>query len=355
MFHLTGRELDIGDSDSIAAKTCHMNSSSTGWRVVLALASLKFTLVIIIALALGVVAAYTSTVQAVWGLVGPLLAFALNLTAAVVTNPIFRRQTFLLIFHLALIAIVLLLAIGRLTYLKGQLELSEGEVFDGQLSQEEKGPLHPLHLDALHFSNEGFTISYNKGIRRGDTRNRVAWTGADGQVRHEIIGDQNPLILAGYRFYTSFNKGFAPAFIWQPSAGGPPMLGTVHLPAYPLHEYKQATEWVPPQSKTPLWIMLQFDEVILDPEKPSEFHLPTQYQVVVRSGDERHELKPGDSLKLPDGVLEFDGLRSWMGYTVFYDRTLPWLLASGLLAVASLALHFWKKFSSRPWNASLGE
>jgi hypothetical protein len=332
-----------------------MNTSGTGWRVLCALASLKFTLAIIIALAMGVVAAYTSTVQAVWGLVGPLFAFALNLTAAVVTNPVFRRQTPLLVFHLALIAVVLLVAVGRLTYLKGQLELAEGEAFNGHLTQEESGPLHPFHLDALHFSNEGFTVGYEKGVRRGATRNLVSWIGGDGQLKREIIGDQNPLILSGYRFYTSFNKGFAPAFIWYPSSGSSPSLGTVHLPSYPLHEYKQALEWTPPGSTKSLWIMLQFDEEILDPEKPSEFHLPAKYQIVVRSGEDRHELKPGDSLKLADGVLVFDGLRSWMGYTVFYDFTLPWLLASGLLAVASLAVHFWKKFSSRPWNALHGD
>jgi ResB-like family len=325
--------------------------SSIVERILSALASLKFTLVIILALAVGVVLAYTSRAPAVWALVGPLVAFALNLAAAVVTNPVFRRQTPLLVFHLALIAIVLLVAIGRLTYLKGQLELAEGETFDGRLTQEESGPWHPRHLDELRFSNEGFTVEYAKGVRRGATRNRVAWTDADGVVQHEVIGDQNALVLRGYRFYTSFNKGYAPTFIWHPD-GGEPMLGTVHLPSYPLHEYKQALEWTPPGSKTPLWVMLQFDEVILDPDKPSEFRLPAKSRIIVRTGNERHELKPGEAMRLPDGVLVYDGLRSWMGYTVFYDFTLPWLLAAGGLAVASLAVHFWKKFSSRPWNAT---
>jgi len=313
------------------------------------LASLKFTLVILVALGAGVVLAYTSRAPAVWALVGPLAALAVNLAAAVWTNSVFRRQTPLLIFHLALIAIVLLVALGRLTYLKGQLELAEGEVFDGQLTQEESGLWHPRHLDALRFSNEGFTVEYAKGVRRGATRNRVAWTDAAGRMQREVIGDQDALILAGYRFYTSFNKGFAPAFVWRPDAGAP-MLGTVHLPAYPLHQYKQALEWTPPGSKTSLWVMLQFDEVILDPAQPSEFRLPAQHQVVVRAGERRQELKPGEAMRLADGVLVYDGLRSWMGYTVFYDFTLPWLLAAGVLAVVSLGMHFWKKFSARPWD-----
>ena len=302
---------------------------------------------ILAALGAAIIFAYLSETPTTWALAGPLTAFAVNLAAAVVTNPVFRHQTALLVFHLALIAVILLIVVGRLTYLKGQLELAEGEVFDGKLMQEESGPWHPRHLDALRFSNDGFTIDYAKGVRRGNTRNQISWTTQGGQLQRAVIGDQNPLILAGYRFYTSHNKGFAPTFIWHPNSSGSPVLGTVHLPAYPLHEYKQALEWTPPGGKTPLWVMLQFDEVILDPTRPSEFRLPASHQIVVRAGEERRELKQGEAMRLAEGVLVYNGLRSWMGYTVFYDFTLPWLLAACILAVLSLAWHFWSKPPSR--------
>ena len=320
------------------------------WQVLRVFASLKLTLLILASIGAGVVASYLSELPATWVLAAPLTAFALNLAAAVVTNPVFRHQAALLVFHLALITIVMLIAVGRLTYLKGRVELAEGEVFDGRLTQEESGPWHPRRLDAIRFSNQGFTISYAPGVRRGNTRNQVVWTEPDGRVQRVVIGDQVPLTLEGYRFYTSPNKGFAPAFIWYPSTGAPPVLGTVHLPAYPAHEYQQALAWTPPDSKTPLWVMLQFDEAILDPAKPSEFRLPTRHQVVVRAGGKRRELKPGESLHLADGILVYDGLRTWMGYTVFYDFTLPWLFAACVLAVASLAWHFWNKFAARPWD-----
>ena len=323
------------------------SSPSSQSSILKLLASLKLTLVILAALGAAILIAYLSETPTTWALVGPLTAFAVNLAAAVVTNPVFRHQTALLVFHLALIAVILLIAVGRLTYLKGQLELAEGEVFDGKLMQEESGPWHPRHLDALCFSNDGFTIDYARGVRRGNTRNQISWTTQGGQLQRAVIGDQNPLILAGYRFYTSHNKGFAPTFIWHPNSDGSSMLGTVHLPAYPLHEYKQALEWTPPGGKTPLWVMLQFDEVILDPAKPSEFRLPAKHQIVVRAGGERRELKQGEAMRLAEGVLVYNGLRSWMGYTVFYDFTLPWLLAACILAVLSLAWHFWSKFSSR--------
>lgn len=324
-------------------------SQAWGWRVLRRLASLKLTLLILLVLGVGIVTAYLSKTQTTWAMVVPLTAVAINLSAAVATNKAFRRQVPLLIFHLALIAVILLIALGRLTYFKGQMELANGETFDGQMVQEESGPWHSRHLDAAAFSNDGFSIEYAKGVRRGDTRNQVSWLAADGQIQHAVIGDQEPLLREGYRFYTTHNKGFAPAFMWQPNVGAAEA-GTVHLPAYPLHEFKQAAEWSPTGRQSPLWVMLQFDEVILDPERPSVFRLPADHLIVVRAGNQRQELKPGDSMRLAEGTLIYQGLHIWMGYSVFYDFTLPWLLAACVLAALSLGWHFWNKFSSRPWN-----
>jgi cytochrome c biogenesis protein len=263
---------------------------------------------------------------------------------------VFRRQLPLLVFHLSLVVVLLLVAAGRLTYLKGQAELSDGESFAGELAQVDAGPWHGGDLARLRFVNRGFEVAYSPGLQRDATRNRVAWPGADGRWHEAEIGDQEPLRLAGYRFYTSFNKGFAPAFRWQPD-GGPALFGTVHLPAYPLHQYRQARTWTPPGATTPVWVMLQFDEVLIDPGKPSAFRLPDAYELVVRVGDERTTLRPGESIRLPGGVLSFVGLKTWMGYTVFYDWTLPWLFAACIVAVASLAAHFWRRCTASRWDS----
>ena len=88
--------------------------------------------------------------------------------------------------------------------------------------------------------------------------------------------------------------------------------------------------------------------------------MPDKHKIVVRlnapqgDNDQRWELKPGDSVPLPDGVLTYQELRKWMGYDVSYNFTLPWLLAASVLAVLSMAWHFWRKFSARPWNPSSG-
>lgn len=298
---------------------------------------------------LAVVVSYFGVADATWVLAVPLGLLAANLAAAVATHPTFRTRGALLVFHLALIAIILLAAAGRLTYLKGQLELAEGEVFNGQLARSESGPWHRWQLDRAQFINDGFTIRYEKGVRRAETRNAVRWVDEAGRERRAVIGDNAPLVRHGYRFYTSSNKGFAPVFVWHP-AGGASQRGTINLPSYPVHEYRQALEWMLPGTQTTLWTMLQFDEVVLDPDEVSQFRLPERHTLVVRIGDARHELTPGASLALPRGVLVYERLGTWMGYTVFYDWTLPWLLVACVLAVASLAWHFWKKFAMQPWD-----
>ena len=315
-----------------------------------AMASLKLTLAALFFFGAGILYAYLSAVHTTLALVLPLLLLSLNLLAAVLTNAVFRSSGPLLLFHLALIAIILLIAVGRLSYLKGHVELSAGEEFDGRFTEVESGPWHWSSLDQVHFTNDGFSIQYAPGLRRERTRNAVHFTDADGREQSTEIGDQIPLVLHGYRFYTSPNKGFAPTFIWYPATGDEPTLGAVHLPSYPIHEYRQAREWQLPGTSVKLWTMLQFDEIILDPEKPSAFQLPDKHKVIVRNGELRRELQPGEAMELPEGRLVYQGLRSWMGYTVFYDWTIHWLLAACLMAVGALGWHFWSKFAAHPWD-----
>ena len=317
--------------------------------IALRLASLKLTLAALGLLAAGVLTYYLGMVAGTWSLAVPLALLAANLGAAIAVNPVFRAQLPLLVFHLALLALAALAGIGRLTYLRGEVELSTGETFAGRLVREDAGPLHASRLAEIPFTSEGFTISYSPGLKRNETRNRVAWT-EGAAVRHAVIGDQEPLRLKGYRFYTSSNKGFAPLVAWR-APDGATHRGTIHLPSYPVNDYRQAQEWTPPGASGALWIMLDFDEVLIDPDQRSEFRLPAEHALVVRAGESRTVLRPGERVALAGGVLAYEGLTTWMGYTVFYDWTLPWLLAAALVAVASLGWHFWRKFAKEKWDA----
>lgn len=273
-----------------------------------------------------------------WGLGLALGALALNLLAALVVHPVLRRQLPLLVAHLALLVLVVGVGVGRLMALDGRFELTEGVPFDGTLLDQRSGPLHRPALHRLAFVQQGFEIDYAPGRRRGATRNTVTWTDADGQARQAVIGDHRPLVLDGYRLYTSPNKGFAPILVWHPVAGEP-LRGSVHLPSFPVHELAQSRRWSLPGGPE-VWVQLALDETLIDPGRADAFRLPGAPRLVVRSGDQRAELAPGGHIALPGGTLVFESLRSWMGYRVTYDPTLPWLLAASLVASLALGWHY---------------
>lgn len=313
------------------------------------LASLKLTLVGLILLVPASLAIYLLEQNAAPWLAAPLLLLGINLIAAVATNGVFRKNTPLLVFHLALIVIVLLAAVGRLTYLKGGAEVTEGAAFHG-LKHSEAGPLHPWHIDRVQFINEGMEIHYSPGPHRAvrvSTVSRVRWTDANGVEHSGEARDNRPLVLLGYHFTVSANKGYAPVLLWQPK-NGEQVLGAVHMPSYPAGA--QDTTWRPPGTQEGFWLSLPFQETIIPDDHPSQFRLPHDRRLVVRKGGGRWELQPGERVSLPDGVLEYRELRTWMGYVVTYDWTVPWLLAASLVAVLSLAWFFWSKFAARPWN-----
>jgi len=314
-----------------------------------ALGSVRFTLVLLGALAAGVVALLALDLPPTWCVAAPLFALTANLLAAVATNPAFRRQGPLLAFHLALAAVAALAAIGRLTYLQGGAEVTSGQPFTGEMVGFERGPLHRVRLAEAAFVNAGFEIDYAAGLRRGPTRNLVRWTDEDGVARRAQIGDQDALVLRGYRFYTTSNKGFAPRLVWTP-AGGAPHEVDLHMPSYPVFQFGQELEWNLPRSGTTVKVSLQIDEDIIDPEKASRFRVPARQRLRIEGAGAAAELRPGESMALGGGTLAYVSLGSWMGYKVSYDWTLPWIFAAAATAALALAAHFAQRWRARPWD-----
>jgi cytochrome c biogenesis protein len=318
-------------------------------RILAVLASLRLTLVSLLLLLSAVVYVYdrAGDADATLPLVLPLSLLSVNLLAAVLSNRTFRRQMPLLVFHLALLAIIALVSIGRLTYLRATSEVVTGGEF---LSMErvEAGPWHSGARDAIHFENLGFTIQYKPGLRREATVNRVRWRDEAGIPHTAEIGDQVPLVLHGYRFYTSSNKGYAALFRWEPQQGEA-QLGSVSFPSYPGNKDDQVTNWR--LGTEDVRVRLNIAEHPINPETESGFRLPDRHDVSVEFSWRVATLKPGDSVLTPGGRLVYVGLTTWMGYSIFYDWTMPWLLAACALAVLALAWHFWRKFAIKPWQA----
>jgi len=309
------------------------------------LASNRTTLILLVVLSIAVTIYYQiSLQQRLWIIAVPSFLLILNFFLAMATRNILKNSWPLMIFHFALIALVILAFVGRMSFFHGTLELAENEEFSGQLENIEQGPWHQYGLSATRFTNLGFQIRYHEGIKRDKTLNQIALSLSDGRQLALEIGDHVPLVVGHYRFYTSHNKGYAPVFEWRPSADTAVLVGSIHLPAYPAHEYRQALEWKIPGSDLTLWAMLRIEENVLPTDRGFNFQIPEQHQLVVRHGDKRYELRPGDEIKLPGGILAYRKLTTWMGYKVDYDWTRPWLLASALISLVALFVHFTVKF-----------
>jgi len=316
--------------------------------MIVALASNRFTLLALVLLAVGIVIYYQfSPPGRLWFIVFPSLLLMVNFLLAVATRGILRQNWPLMAFHFALMLLVMLVFLGQMSYFQGTLELAENEVFSGdqrQLDNVRRGPWHRYALGDASFSNLGFRINYHSGVKRDRTVNRIERDSGDASQRIVEIGDHVPLVIGHYRFYTSHNKGYAPVFEWRPSASSAVVTGSIHLPAYPINEYRQALEWQVPGSNHRLWTMLRIDENVLPEDRPFEFRVPRQHRIVVRIDDRRYEMNPGDRINLADGVLRYRELSTWMGYKIDYDWTRPWLLATALIGLAGLFGHFIIKF-----------
>ena len=328
--------------------------------------SLRLTLAILVALGLGVTAGYLGRLPMTWLVAVPLTLLAANLCFALFTHAVFRQQPALTLFHVALIALLLLAALGRLTYLKARIEISEGQRFDGVPVEVEQGPWHPYRLDRIALTNERVLIDYSAATTIRGTTNDVRWLDSAGYWQQGVVRENEPLVLLGYRIYVTGGKGFAPQFAWFGSGSGSavgapaseiPAIGSVHLPRFPSDEHAQQAEWTLPDGKTAAWVTLRFDTPPLKGGQLEQLAAPgtAGHKVVLRLTDPtsglelRHELHPGEAIDLPGGRLEYRGLKLWMGYLVHYDWTVPWLLAASSLATLALGAHFLAKFRLKEW------
>lgn len=329
-------------------KPLSLNGAAQWQRMFEALGSLRFTLVCLglLLAALWFVYDRSGEVAVSAHLALPLGLLSLNLIAALISNKAFRRQLPLMVFHVALLAVIVFAAIGRLTYLRATSEVVTGSEFSS-LDRVEAGPWHRGAKDALRFENLGFRVEYRPGLKRDATVNKVRWWDEAGLPRTAEIGDQVPLVVRGYRFYTTSNKGFSALFRWEPN-GDKPDLGSVNFPSYPANKDRQVSSWN--LGRESIQVRLNIREQLIDPTVAAEFRMPGSHDVTLDFSWRVATLRPGEAISLPAGRLTYIGLSTWMGYDVFYDWTMPWLLAACALAVLALAAHFASKFAAKPWR-----
>jgi len=304
------------------------------------LASLKLTLAGMVLLGAAALYARESPESSAPWLAVPLALLSVNLVAAILTNRRFRNDPPLLAFHICLFMIVLLAALGYLTRLEGRIEIAEGQRLDpAGLEVTKRGLWHRLHLEPEVFEQGRISVEYSPGVVRGRTRSEIAFPREGGGSSAVVVGDDRPLVVDGYRFYTTSNKGWAVRLRWYPSSGGV-QLGHLHLPSFPFLIKRQSNRWQLPTGDE---VELTLDAMDVPMEESWELTSArhgSEAEVVVRVGDRAERLQPGVEIVLDGGRLRYEGAVLWMGYRVSYDPTRPWLAGAAVAAVVLIAWHF---------------
>lgn len=299
------------------------------------LAAPRVTVAFFLLTALGALAVALLKASATLAMALPFVMLVLNLVAAVISKPRFRADLPLLVFHLALLALVVLLVMARLVYYQGGVILTTGSAFDGRMVVEEMGPLHRKTLDRLHFQHEGFTDRFRQRDARNVTYNKVRWWDEAGESHLSVIGDDRPLLLGGYRIYATRRRGLSPLFAWQ--RGGQIEYGTVQLEDKGGEAFAPTAEWQLPGGPK-VWVMVEVDRAPAQALSRSGNYdtRSLAHRLVLRTEQGRHAMQPGQTLALPGGSLTYVRLDSWMGYRLVSEPLMPWLVAT--VAVGVLAL-----------------
>lgn len=270
---------------------------------------------------------------AAWAL--PLLLFSISLVSAIATNPRFRADAPLLTLHFGLLALVLLVAISRLSYLDGAVTLTQDVAFEGELLHERKGPFHGDAIRTLRFMHLGTDEVFEAGASRPAVYSRVRWWDAAGRSQEVTISDNHPLVVGGYRIFATFNRGYSPVFSWR-TAEGRTEVGTIQLGA---GESFSATNTWRLVDGTQVWLMLDAPELrpLQRGERRTNFAADRiDHSLVVRSGESRTHLRVGESIRVGGGELRYLGLKIWMGYRIVHDVATYWLLAAVAVTIGGM-------------------
>lgn len=306
-------------------------------RMIAKAASLKLTFSGIAALIAGVLVTYLGTDVSVLWLVGPLLLLAANLAAAIRVDPRINRRPGLLVFHVSLLAIVLLVVYGRLAGFHGRVELMENQRFNWEMLKNTvySGPWHRArNLEKVSFTQGEISVDYAPDIYRLATRSEII----RNDVSSVTVGDSQPYSANGYEFYTTSNKGFSALVTWIPH-GGKAVQGAVHFPSFPLNEWNQVNEWQPPQAPSPIKLEL-LGIPRLDVSDGFTLNRDMVSQITLGLPGAERQLAVGEAAALNTGRLEFDGIYLWIGYEIRHEPATVWTFLAAAIGILALCWHF---------------
>ncbi|MDQ0795787.1 cytochrome c biogenesis protein ResB [Streptomyces sp. B1I3] len=306
---------------------------------------------------------------------------------AVAAEKGYLREAGNLLFHIALIVMLVAFACGQLFKSEGGKLVVEGDGFSNTLTQYDNfksGSLFDADdLTPFTFDLDDFRGTYERsGPQRGTARTyeaRVTYSeGADGQPRKKVIEVNKPLVVDGTKVYLNAH-GYAPVVSVKDGTGKEVYRNAVPLlpqdnnitstGAIKVMDGYEGTDgrktqlgfqafFVPtfagagkgtmfsqfPALDYPVLALNGFHGSLgvdsglpqnvyqLDPSKMTAFK--------DSNGDQlKQRLRPGETMKLPDGAgsITFVGVEEWASFQISRQPASGWALTGAVAAIAGLA------------------
>ncbi|GII98261.1 cytochrome c biogenesis protein [Sediminihabitans luteus] len=290
----------------------------------------------------------------------------------------YLRETGNLVFHLALLGLLVSVATGQLLHFRAQAIVIEGRGFANSVVDYdtfENGALFdPSSLEPFTMTLDSFESEFTETGEARDFTAHVGVTDPDGTQHEESIKVNHPLDVGGAKIYLQGN-GFAPSVTVTDGAGevafegavpfipedqvytsrgvvkvpdvspGQEQLGFVgyFLPTAQVSDDGAVSLF--PQPYNPMLVLDVYEgDLGLDDGLPQNvYRLDTSEMTPVLDDDGERltvELAPGDTVTLPDGLgtISFDALPRYVALDLRHDPALTWILVFALSALGGLAL-----------------
>lgn len=298
----------------------------------------------------------------------------------------YGRETGNIVFHLALVGLLIAMAWGHMIHYRGQALVVEGNSFVNAPLDYDSFDAGPLFDDTsllpFRFTLEEFTSQFTMDARALDFRADVTVHFPDGESEAQTIRVNDPLDIDGARVYLQGN-GFAPEVTVRDADGeiaftGPvPFLpqdnvytstGVITVPDANMGENQLGFQgtFLPsaipsddgafagsahPAPIDPVLILQLWEGdlgldagipkslLVLDTENMTQVMIPGDDG---EGGDEvpyRAVLRPGEEMELPDGrgTVSFDSLPRFVALDLRYDPSIIWMGGFAVLAMLGLS------------------
>ncbi len=286
----------------------------------------------------------------------------------------YARETGNLLFHLALLFVLLAVGSGSALGTKGTVIVREGSGFANNITQYDTftpgRAFNTSTMAPFSFQLKNFFASYQLGgMQNGAPRefhaDVLVKNNPDSTARKVRIAVNEPLRIEGSSVYL-VGHGYSPKItikdgkgnvVWQDAAiflpqdgnftstgvvkapDTVPQLGiqAFFLPTAAVDMTQGPHSTFPAPTDPMVFMSVWSGDLGLDSGVPqSVFRLDTTKMKKI--GLER--LKPGQTYKLPDGQgsITFDGYKEWASFSITHDPGKGWALGAGMLAILGLTL-----------------